>query len=132
MLGLIGYGLPDRGLRARIPDANQDLRRVGQQPQQPQPHRGNLCHVTGSPDGIRDQLGDQEPGAVGEACDSPFPEHLRHVQPRAGNRAEESAKFEEVLQRPPVIRARFLPRDGRRDPQPGPAGGRVVLASCRC
>jgi methyltransferase (TIGR00027 family) len=96
ILGLFRGVHPDRRLRARIPDADDDLSLVRGQPQPD----GGMGHRTGRLHPVCHQLRNHELGVVGQRGHLPLPQHVPGVQPRRRYRAVQRAQLQEALQRP--------------------------------
>ena len=97
--------LRDRSPRDDVPDLDQDAGVVGGQPhyhdRQPRPViLGTAIGACRCPDGVRDQLADDELGRFGQVVKSPLGQHGAGVHPGAGCRRHQCAERETTRRRP--------------------------------
>ena len=116
---VVGSGIRGRR-RARdaVPDLDQQPDAVAGQPQDHDRHHGAVVAGTSvragrGPDGVSDQLADDELGGFGQVVQAPFGQHGACVQPGAGGGTREGAERQGRRQRPRNRHTRRI-RDGIR------------------
>ena len=126
--GVCGNVRADRRLWTGIPDQDQHLPGIAQQPQ---PHGRRRSESSGRVQGVGDQFGYNQLDVVGQGPQTPFLDHEPRVQSCAGHSAGRCPEFKEIPQRPLVISGRCSAWGGRTGTGARLLPGRAELARPR-